>query len=87
MPNYSFKNKDSGECFDIDMKISERDQYIKDHPELEQVLKPLRTVDPYSAGVTKPPSDFTKYVLGKVKEKTPGATEVGTRRFSIPREW
>jgi hypothetical protein len=36
-------------------------------------------------GVTKPPSDFSKYVLGKVKEAHPlgGAIE---RRHTIPKE-
>lgn len=35
--------------------------------------------DPYRLGVTKPPSDFDKYVLGKIKAKFPGST-IGEKR-------
>ncbi len=38
MPTYSFRNKETGETFDIFMKMSELDQYMEDHPELEKLL-------------------------------------------------
>ena len=34
----------------------------------------------------KPPSDFQKYVLGKVKATTPGASAVANKRWNIPKE-
>lgn len=42
-------------------------------------LRPPVFGDPYRLGVSKPPSDFDKYVLSKVKEKFPGST-IGERR-------
>lgn len=38
MPTYSFRNKETGEEFDVFMKVSELDQYVEDHPELEKLL-------------------------------------------------
>lgn len=42
-------------------------------------------VDAMRIGVKKPPSDFSKYVLGKIKAANPGST-IGTRHFDIPKE-
>jgi putative FmdB family regulatory protein len=42
-------------------------------------------VDPVRIGVTRPPSDFSKYVLGKIKHANPKA-DIGNRRFSINKE-
>lgn len=38
--------------------------------------------DPYRLGVAKPPSDFDKYVLGRIKEKYPGSTIGQTRQLA-----
>jgi predicted nucleic acid-binding Zn ribbon protein len=38
MPTYSFKSKDTGEEFDVFMSVSELDQFLLDHPELEKLL-------------------------------------------------
>lgn len=40
--------------------------------------------DPIVLGVTRPPSDFQKYVLGRIKEKVPGAKV--ERRHHIAKE-
>jgi hypothetical protein len=38
-------------------------------------------------GITKPPSDFQKYVLGRIKETAPGAKkDVLEKRWHIPKE-
>ena len=49
-------------------------------------MRNFTMVDPVNIGVTKPPSDFQKYVLGRVKEKMPGATAVANKRWDIPKE-
>ena len=87
MPTYTFRNKETKEEVDLIMKMSERDTYEKEHPEMEQVLKSMKIVDPLGIGVLKPPAEFQKMVLGRIKERAPGATEVANRRWSIPREW
>ena len=38
MPTYTFEDKDTGEVFDKLMKISEKEQYLKDNPNLKPVL-------------------------------------------------
>ena len=87
MPNYSFKNKSTNEEFVLFMKISEREKYLEDNPHIEQILTISQIVDPVGIGIVKPPSEFQTMVLGRVKERTPGATEVGNRRWVLPREW
>lgn len=86
MPHYTFRNKDTGEEFDLEMKISEREPFLEANPELIQVFNKINYADSVTIGVTKPPSDFTKYVLGRVKETNPHGDAV-ERRHTIPREW
>lgn len=85
-PVYTFENTNTGEEYDLTMSYNELDQYLKDNPHLNQVFR-MNIVDPVGIGVTKPPSDFTKYVIGKVKETAPGAhTPALEKRWTIPRE-
>ena len=55
MPNYTWKNKETGEEFTNSMTMAEHDEYTKNNPHLEQVLRNFTFVDPVSIGVTKPP--------------------------------
>lgn len=87
MPNYTWLNKETGEEFTNTMTIAERDQFENDNPHLQQVLKNFTMVDPVNIGVTKPPSDFQKHILGRIKESVPGASAVANKRWDIPREW
>ena len=66
MPTYSFIDTDSGEEFDALMKISEREEYLKNNPNIQ----PLLTAAAIVGGVSikdKVPSGF-KEVLSKVAE-------------------
>ena len=38
MPTYSFRDKKTGECFDLFMSISELDKYLEEHPDYEKLL-------------------------------------------------
>ena len=38
MPTYNFRNKETGEEFEKEMRIAELDQYKADNPHLEQFL-------------------------------------------------
>ena len=67
------------------MSYDELISYLNEHPELNQVFR-MNVVDPVGIGVSKPPSDFQKYVLGKVKEANPHADAVASKRWNIPRE-
>lgn len=84
MPTYHFKNKTTGEEFQDFMSISSKEKYLEENQNIEQVLTNLNIVDPIGIGVTRPPSDFSKYVLGRIKETAPGpALE---KRWTIQRE-
>ena len=84
MPTYQFKNKTTGEEFEDFMSISAKEKYLEENTDIEQMLTSLNIVDPVGIGVTRPPSDFSKYVLGRIKETAPGpALE---KRWTIQRE-
>lgn len=38
MPTYSFRDKNTGKCFDEFMSISELDKYLEENPHLEKLL-------------------------------------------------
>ena len=86
MPNYTFKNKVTGEEKTVNMTMAEHDTYLDDKPDWEQMILVANFVDPVSIGVTKPPADFQKYVLGRVKAAVPHADAVASKRWDIPKE-
>ena len=86
MPVYSFENPKTGEEYELTMSYDELEQYLKEHPEVNQTFR-MNLVDPVGIGVTKPPADFQKYVLGKIKESAPGSKkEVFEKRWQIAKE-
>lgn len=85
MPVYTFANKDTGEEYEMTLTYDEMIKHLEDHPEVNQTFR-MNLVDPVGIGITKPPSDFQKYVLGKVKATTPGASAVANKRWTIPKE-
>ena len=86
MPTYTFRNKNTGETWNDFMSISNMEKYLNENPDVEQMLTTINIVDPVGIGVTKPPADFQKYILGKVKE-VPGAhAPTIEKRWHIPRE-
>ena len=86
MPNYTYKNKVTGEQITVNMTMAEHDTYLDDKPDWEQMIIVANFVDPVSIGVTKPPADFQKYVLGRVKAAVPEANAVASKRWDIPKE-
>ena len=86
MPNYTWADKETGEEHTNTMTIAERDEYEVNNPHLRQVLKNFTMVDPISIGVTKPPVDFQKHVLGRIKAAVPEASAIGNKRWDIPKE-
>jgi hypothetical protein len=84
MPVYSFADKDSGDEFELTMSYDEMLKFLEDNSQLNQTFR-MNIGDPIRLGVTKPPSDFSKYVLGKVKENNPLGKAI-ERRYTIPKE-
>ena len=86
MPYYTFRNKKTDEEVTVSMTMAEHDTYLDDKPDWEQVVTVPNFVDPVSIGVTKPPSDFQKYILCRVKSAVPQADAVASKRWDIPKE-
>jgi hypothetical protein len=56
---YSFRNKNDGEIVELEMKMCEREPYLENNPDWEQIItKSPSFGDPVKLGFTKPPSDF-----------------------------
>lgn len=72
MPTYTFKDRNTGEVFDKLMKISEREEFLKENPHLESVVSAPMLVDPIRLGGLRPPSGF-KEVLKNIHDRTPGS--------------
>jgi hypothetical protein len=86
MPVYKFENNKTNEEFDLTLSYEEMLKFIEDNPHVNQVFR-MNIVDPVGAGITKPPSDFSKYVLGKVKATAPGVNKAAIeKRWQIPKE-
>jgi len=86
MPNYTFLNKTTGEEWIEEFSIANKEAYLENNPNIEQMLTTMTIGDPVRLGKTKAPSDFSKYILGKVKERNP-LGNVERKAGTIPREW
>lgn len=72
MPTYEFRNKQTGEVFEKIMKISEKEVFLLDNPNVESWIATAPSLgDPVRLGVTKNDSGW-KEVLSKISERTPG---------------
>jgi len=70
MPTYEFKNKETGEITEKWMYMSEREKYLSDNPQLEQIH--TKGINAVSGVNLKVPSGF-KDVLKKIHKETPGS--------------
>lgn len=87
MPVYSFEHSETGEEFSLTMSYDDLQQFLTENPEVNQTFR-MNLVDPVGIGVSKPPSDFMKGVIGRIKESAPGAEKAALeKRWNIPREW
>jgi hypothetical protein len=72
LPTYSFKDTTTGEVFDKVMKIAEREEYLKENPNIESVVSAPSLMSPISLRGIQPPSGF-KEVLKNIHERSPGS--------------
>lgn len=85
MPRYQFTNTNTNETINLDCTYQEMLDFISSNPHMEQDFK-INVVDPVGLGITKPPSDFSKYIVGKAK-RAPGANKSQVeKRWHIPKE-
>ena len=87
MPTYSLRNTETGEIFEKHMKISEYEQFVIENPTIVRYFDSAPIIgDPVRMGIKKPPSDFQKGIIGRMKDSIPGNT-LSDRKFTIPREF
>lgn len=86
MPIYSLKNKKTGEIFEKIMKISDYERYLQENQHIERYFDTAPIYgDPIRLSIRKPPADFQKNVVGRIKASVPGNT-LHDRKFQIPKE-
>jgi hypothetical protein len=73
MPTYTFEDTNTGTVFDKIMKISERDLYLKENPNITQRIgRPPAIGDSVRLGLKKPDAGF-RDVLSNVKKHHPSS--------------
>lgn len=65
MPTYTFRNIKTGETFDKLLRMSERESFLTDNPDLEQVIGAPAIGDPVRLGIRTTDAGF-KEVLSKI---------------------
>jgi hypothetical protein len=71
MPTYTFYDNRTGEQFDALMKISEREDYLKNNPHVTQVVTAPSIVSGVSTSKQNKVPEGFKEVLSKVAEAHP----------------
>ena len=73
MPTYKFQNNETGEEFELFMSISERDEFVKNNPNLTQLVHGFPGMaDPTRIGRVRPDDGF-RDVLKEVKKRNRGS--------------
>ncbi len=85
MPIYELKNNETNEVFDKMMSIAEYEKYLEENPHIQRHFSTMHFQDSISLGITKPPSDFQKGVIDRIKKNNPG--HCIESRWETPREW
>ena len=73
MPTYQFRNTQTDEDFEVLMKISEREEYLKNNPHIQSIITAPALVSGVSTSNSRSgrvPSGFNE-VLSKVAEAHP----------------
>jgi len=69
MPIYTFKNLNTGDEFTTVMSMTEREEYLKANPDIQQQLIAAPAIgDSIKLGLRKPPDSF-RDVLREIKKK------------------
>lgn len=66
MPTYNFRNKETGEITEVDMRISELDQFKQDNPQLETIIG--STALHSGQGLGKKPDQSFRELLKHIKK-------------------
>jgi len=70
MPLYEYRNKNTGEIITKMVKIADREQFLKDNPELESIIS-APTIATEIGGTLKKAGDGWKEVQNRIKSGLP----------------
>lgn len=70
MPIYSFKDKESGDVFDLLLKISEKQDFLDANPQLESIITGAPKIISGREGGHKPDEGFNE-LLSRIGEANP----------------
>lgn len=93
MPNYQFKNLNTGEIEEHTMRIAELDSFKEKNPHLERFFSPENLpgfgdgARMNTPGTGKADSTFEKYVINRIREQVPGNTLAKSHKTKMQREW
>ena len=93
MPNYDFRNKETGEVTQFTMSYTKLDEFKEQNPNLEQFhsaanLPVMSDGSRMSVpGIGQPDARFEREIIGRIKEKVPGNTLAQGHKTKMPREW
>jgi hypothetical protein len=73
MPTYTFINNNTGEEVDVLMKISEKENFLKENPHLQLILKAPSIVSGVSISTQNKIPEGFKEVLSKVSDAHPNS--------------
>jgi|688.fasta_scaffold713190_2 hypothetical protein len=79
MPNYSFRNVIDGTEYELDLTMSEREQYLKDNKDtvIQIIARAPSLGDSVKLGIRKPDQGF-RDVLREIKKAHPRGGGVNT---------
>lgn len=82
MPNYTFLNTTTGETFTEIMSISEREEYLKANPNIQQQIVSAPSLgDPIRLGLKKPDNGFRDRLKEIKKAHSKGLTKSTIQTF------
>lgn len=91
MPLYEFKNLNTGEIEEHQMKISEYDNFKLANPHLERYITETPSFGDgtrmSTPGVGQPDARFEREIIGRIKKNVHGNTLNRTHKTKMPREW
>lgn len=74
MPTYEFKNKKTGEVTEKVLRISEKQAFLEENPDLEPYFSTVNLGDPVRLGVTTMGNTTGfKHVLQQIHQRTAGS--------------
>ena len=83
MPLYDFKDTETGEVFELNLRISEKDDFLKANPNLKQVMSAPMIVSGVD-GLRKVDDGFNEVLqkIGEQNPQTPFGREIGGKATS-----